>query len=136
MKYKYLAFVAALFSVIIFSNASEVIHAVNDFEPESVFPTWDQNTPSGVIGKNQGALKTGESRLILYFVPRLIDILLKFVSPIIAVMFIYSGIRFVYAGDSDDQLTESKKFFHYALMGFVFIVLSYSIMKAVYFLLK
>ena len=136
MKLKLLSFVVALLFIVTYATSENLVLAVNNFDAKSVFPTWDAEQPIGVIGGNEGDIKTGESRLALYFIPRLIDILLKFVSPIIAIMFIYAGIRFVYAGDSDDQITESKKFFHYALMGVIFIILSYSIMKAVYFLLK
>ena len=129
MKYRFLMAVLVLSSFI-----PGVLWAVNQFDPNVVFPTWDQVPMQGVIGKNAGSLKDGESRLILYFIPHLINILLKVVGPLVAVMFIFAGIRFIYAGDTDDQLEASKKFFHHVLMGIVFIVLSYSIMKAVYFL--
>ena len=51
------------------------------------------------------------------------------------VLFIYAGLRFIYAGDDEEDLTASKKFFTYALMGIVFIILSYSLLKAIYFVL-
>lgn len=134
MKYKLLIFICAVFAAI--SLFAGELAAINNFNSSTVFPTWGEETPSGIIGNNGENLKSGGSRLILYFIPRIIDLLLILVSPIIAVMFIFSGIRFIYAGDNDDQLEESKKFFHYAIMGVVFVVLSYSIMKSVYYLLS
>jgi hypothetical protein len=48
-------------------------------------------------------------------------------------MFVYTGIRFIMAGGDEDELNKSKEFFTYASIGLGFIVLSYSVMKAVYF---
>ncbi len=111
------------------------------YDSEQVFPTWGKDGVQGIIGSNEkgedrlAQLRSGNTRLLLYIIPRIIDILLKFIAPIIVVMFIYAGIQFVYAGDNDEQIESSKKFFHFALMGTIFIVLSYSIMKSVYFIL-
>ncbi len=115
------------------------------YNSNAVFPTWNDQNMLGVIGRNEKAktreeelaqLRYGETRLLVYFIPRIIDLLLKFVAPIVVVMFIYAGVQFIYAGDSDDQLESSKKFFQWAIMGTIFIVLSYSLMKSVYFIMK
>ncbi len=118
------------------------------FDANQIFPTWEKegdastekNKVEGVIGKNkdapQDAKDQGEmEKLALLYIPTLIDILLKFIAPIVMAMFVYSGIQFVYAGDEEEKLNKSKDFFSYALMGVVFIVTSYSIMKVVYYLL-
>ncbi len=99
-------------------------------DPSKVFPTWDSGQMEGVIDKNSGG------KTLLYFLPRFIDLMLIFTAPLVILMFLYSGLRFIYAGDSDDQVAESKKFFLYGLLGLIFIVSSYSIMKVVYFLLS
>lgn len=115
------------------------------FNSEKIFPKWKDQTKNnevrGVIGENssgketKATLSTGKTKLLLYFIPRITDILLKIAAAIIVVMMLHIGIKFVYAGDSDDQIEESKKFFTYALMGVMFIVLSYSFMKVIYYLL-
>jgi len=85
--------------------------------------------PAGVIGY------TGDQKFGLQYIPQMIDILLKFIAPIVMIMFIFSGIRLIYASGNDEDLEKSKTFFIYALLGVVFIVASYSLMKALYFFL-
>ncbi len=85
--------------------------------------------PAGVIGY------AGDQKFGLQYIPRIIDILLKFVAPIVMIMFIFSGIRLIYASGNDEDLEKSKTFFMYALLGVIFIVVSYSLMKALYFFL-
>lgn len=80
--------------------------------------------------------RVGDGKLLMHYLPRLIDILLKFVAPLVLIMFLYSGIRFIYAGDDEEDLTQSKQFFMYSLMGVLFVILSYSIIKAFYFILS
>ena len=106
--------------------------AAATFDASKLFPTWNEQPVEGVYGKNTGDAK--ETRAIIHFIPTITNLLLKFVAPIIVIMFLYAGIRFVYAGDDDEQLQASKKFFGYAVMGLIFVVLSYSLMKAIYFL--
>ena len=107
------------------------------FDADCLFPTWDSDaTPGqatdvvvqGVIGRNQDA------GFLMSYIPKIIDILLKFIAPVVVLMMIYSGIRFITAQGDDEQLSKAKDFFTYAIVGVGLIVLSYSIMKVVYFL--
>lgn len=108
------------------------------FDADLVFPSWSSTADDpdadpavqGVVGVND------DTKFLLNYIPRLIDILLKFVAPLLFIMMVFSGIRFIYAGDQDEELTKSKQFFVYSLIGLGFIMLSYSIMKAIYFILS
>lgn len=82
----------------------------------------------GVIGRNE------DQKLLLNYIPRIINILLKFVAPIVLSMFVFAGIRLIYAGSNEEDIEKSKNFFTYALLGVLFIVVSYSLMKALYFI--
>ena len=128
-------------------------------ELDGLFPSWPTNvqdihncTPEGcemvpidlilpevkgVIGKNRDIDATGKTgdKLLMNYIPHLIDILLKFVAPVIMIAMIFAGLRFVYAGSDEEETTKAKQVFTYTLMGALFVILSYSIMKAVYFLL-
>ena len=108
------------------------------FNADCMFPTWqseehpDQATDAivqGVIGANH------DGGFLMTYIPRIIDIVLKFVAPIIIIMLIWSGILFVTAGSNEEDLNKAKDFFTYALIGVGFIILSYSILKLVYFLI-
>jgi hypothetical protein len=108
------------------------------FNADCLFPTWqsEQNPDQakdaivqGVIGANH------DGGFAMAYIPRMIDILLKFIAPIIVIMLIWSGIQFIIAGSNDDQLNKAKDFFTYAIIGVAFILLSYSILKLVYFLI-
>lgn len=108
----------------------------SSFNPDMVFPAWGEGGQvTGVIGSNIGALNQGDSRLLLYFIPKIIELMIWLVAPIITVMFLYSGFTFVYAGDREEEIKKARDFFQFAVIGLVFIVLSYSIMKAVFFIL-
>jgi len=92
----------------------------------------------GIIGRNKDLeisdTQRGEKALMV-FIPRIIDILFYAVAPIVVVMFVFSGVRFIYAGDSEEDITSSKKMFQYALMGTIFMVLSFSFMKVTFMIL-
>ena len=103
-----------------------------------LFPGWkgegekgnDKEAISGIIGEND------DGKRLFQYIPRITDIILKFIAPVIVALVIFAGIRFIYAGSDEEEITKSKNFFVYAVIGLMFIVLSYSIMKAVYFLLS
>lgn len=108
------------------------------FNADCMFPTWQSEERvhqaqdaivQGVIGINH------DGGFLMTYIPRIIDIVLKFVAPIVVVMLIWSGILFITAGSNDDDLSKAKDFFSYSLIGIGFIVLSYSLLKLVYFLI-
>ena len=121
--------------------------AVN-FDSQASFPGWKDGdskvrgviginaTPEeGLKGDHPDTLKSGETKMLLYFLPTVIDLIFKIVAPIVVVMFIFSGLRFIYASGDEEELKRAKDFLLYGLIGIAFIALSYSLMKIVYFLL-
>jgi hypothetical protein len=101
---------------------------------DSVFFTADDKLykKSGLIGKSGESNESGETQSLLLYIPKFTNILIWTVAPIIAGMFIFAGIQFVYAGGDEEQLNSSKQFFQYGIMGIIFIFASYSLMLAVY----
>lgn len=108
------------------------------FSADCLFPTWQSDEipgqatdaiVQGVIGTNH------DGGFAMNYIPRIIDILLKFIAPIVVIMLIWAGVRFIIAGSNDEELSKAKDFFTYAIIGVAFIVLSYSILKLVYFLI-
>ncbi len=90
------------------------------------FPGYKPIT--GVIGEND------DNEYLTNYIPKVIEIIMKAVSVLVFGMFIFSGVRFIYAGSDEEQLKQSKMFFSYALMGIVFIVIAYSLMKGIYYI--
>lgn len=123
-------------------GTADIIEKQNEghkrFDSTELFPTWNDGGKAemeGVIGTNKDG--PGETeKLALGFLPRIIDILMKFVAPIVVLVFIWTGIRFIYSGSDEDALSKSKSMFQYAAIGLAFIVLSYTMMKIIYFFLK
>ena len=105
-----------------------------------LFPDWkeyaedDEAILKGVIGKNPSDIETTDKRLFQY-IPRITNLLLKFVAPMMVVLTIYAGVRFITAGGEEEEISKSRQFFLYAVIGLAFIVLSYSLMRVVYNLL-
>lgn len=130
-------------SVLVFFSLGISTQAAN-FNSDLVFPAWKQGEGgvSGVIGKNAGVEtsetlwnRSAETGWLLSYIPQIINILMKFLAPILAVMLIYSGLRMVYAGDDENELSSAKQFFGFAVWGLIVIAISFSLMKAVYFVL-
>ena len=97
---------------------------------KKLFPTSQKSKVyEKLVGKN-----LTEKKDILAFLPNVINILLKIVAPLIFGMFIFAGFRFIYAGNDDEQLKKSKEFFLYGVIGLIFILASFSLMKIIYFL--
>jgi len=106
------------------------------FSTDDLFPAWDEKSykVKGIAGRNEGALGTGENKLFLQIVPAILDIMIKFAAPAVFVMMVFSGLRFIYSMDKEDEKEKAKKFFLYCVLGLLFILLSYSLMKAIYFI--
>lgn len=119
------------------------------FDPDTLFPSWETASENktgrapvtGIIGINSidpegdDEASSSEGQLILYFIPKAIDFLLYLVAPIIMVFLIYSGFLLITAGDDDESVTKAKDYIKHALIGLVIILISYSIIKAVYLVL-
>ena len=121
------------FSFIVFFTP-EVLAA--GFDPNAIFPAWGNGgRVVGTIGSNGGSLQTGSGKLILYYIPRVINFLITITSALVFMMFMMSGMRFIYSGGDEEELKKAKTFFTYGMIGLIFIVTSYSLMKAVYFII-
>jgi len=104
----------------------------NSFNADKFFPGWESGeSVKGVIGTNEQT-DTAEGGLILDFLPRIINLVLIVVAPIVFVVLIFAGLQFIYGGEKEEEREKSQKFFIYAVIGVLFIVISYSFMKAVY----
>lgn len=130
-----------------FNEAMQKTAPTGDLPTQGLFPSWRLDDVSktnpdalpivaGVVGTNQDGKGIFSESLLMNYIPRLINILLKFVAPLVMASMVYAGIRFVYAGSNEEELSQAKQIFTYTLMGAIFVVLSYSIMKALYFLLS
>jgi len=116
---------------------NNIVSELIPFDANELFPTWQDADAdvSGIIGENVDGKDGLSEKLILQYIPQIIHILLKFVAPLVMGVFLFAGIRFIYADDKEEDITKSKIFFMYALMGVLFIVLSYSLLKVLYFLI-
>jgi hypothetical protein len=104
---------------------------------KELFPTWtktSENSPPFPVSGVQG--EPGDEKLLMHYIPDVISVLLKFVAPIVLIMFVYSGFRFIYAGSNEEDVTKSKEFFMYSLIGIALVILSYSLIKVLYFVLS
>lgn len=100
-------------------------------DDKKYFPATNMED-SGMVGKTGKTDEAGDGQALLYYIPMFTNILTWAVAPIIAGMFIFAGIQFIYAGGDEEQLNSSKQFFQYGIMGIIFIFASYSLMLAVY----
>ena len=115
----------------------------NQYDADCLFPAWASNSDRkskrqeirGILGKNKDG-ENGGDKTILDAIPKIIDIILKFISPIVVVMFIYSGVKLIYAGSDEEDITSAKNFFIYSGIGLAFIIMSYSLVKVLYYFLK
>jgi len=90
----------------------------------------DAASVEGVLGRS------GDHKTFLEYLPLIITILLKFVAPVAFVLLVYSGLRFIIAGNNDKSLSSTKEFFQYAFIGFLVVMLSFSLVKVIYFFLS
>lgn len=81
----------------------------------------------GVQGDNT------DDKFLLHYVPRLTSIFIKFVAPIVLVVLILAGIKMIISGDQQEEVEKGKKVILYSVIGVVLILLSYSIIRAVYY---
>lgn len=134
----FLSISTLFFSSTIFANDESEIQFTPEIQQE-LFPGWKEevrdsdiegqgqdNILKGVIGNNQ------DDKRAFQYIPRIIDLVIKFVAPIIVVLVILAGVKFINAGSDEEEISKAKEFFLYALIGLAFIILSYTIMKALY----
>ena len=115
-------------------ESSEVSEESAQFSAESVFPSWRGSgnagtDVAGVIGQN------GDQRFLMMILPHITNILIKLVAPLLGGALLITGARFIYGSGDSDALEKSKYYFLYALSGSIIVLLSYSILKGIYFLL-
>lgn len=94
---------------------------------DDLFPGGNALEQSGVQGKNT------DNKFLLHYIPRLIDIFIKFVAPIILVTLVIAGIKMIISGDQQEEVDKGKKIILYSLIGVVLILISYSLIRALYY---
>ena len=124
-----------VFFVILFSTLFSIPRGLAaGFDPNAIFPAWGNGgRVIGVIGSNGGSLQTGSGKLILYYMPLIINTLITVSAAVVFVMLIMAGLYFVWG--EEEEVKKAKKFFVYGIIGILFIVGSYSLMKAVYYMI-
>ena len=78
-----------------------------------------------------------ESRLVLFAKPiicivqDLILFLLSIIGGIALIMIIFSGILYIFVGGNPEAQTKAKKNFSYAIIGLIFVLISYAIINII-----
>jgi len=78
-----------------------------------------------------------ESRLVLFAKPiicivqDLILFLLSIIGGVALLMLVFSGILYIFTGGNSETQTKAKKTFNYALIGLMFTLISYVIIKTI-----
>lgn len=97
-----------------------------------LFPNQGEGGVKGVgIEGIQG--NNDDQKGLLHYIPRLIDIFIKFVAPIILVTLVIAGIKMIISGDQQEEVEKGKKIILYSLIGVVLILTSYSLIRALYY---
>ena len=110
----------------------------NEFDDNKIFPGWTaEKKPVGVLGENGGdleALKEKDSTKqgLLLFLPKVINYALIVVGAIVIVTIIWAGLKLLIAQGSDENHEKSKQVFQYAIIGFLFAVSAYTIVRIIY----
>lgn len=128
MKRIFLAFVFALFFLSITPGMEVLAQDQFTRNEGELFPTWGQDVVPGVIGN------TGDGKFLVQYVPRIIDVFLKFIAPTAFVVLLIAGLRMIISGDNSEEVEKGKKIVIYTFIGVVLIVISYSLTKALYFI--
>jgi len=74
-----------------------------------------------------------ESRLVIFAKPIICIVqdltlfLLSILGGISLLMFIFSGILYIFTGGNPEAQTKTKKTFNYAIIGLIFVLISYAI---------
>ncbi len=110
------------------------------YDPSQGVPRYDPTSPalsrhnatfesqSGPIGANN------DGRILPTFVNRFIAIAFRLAAPIIMGLLLYTGLQMIYANGNEETLKNAKEYFRYLVLGLGFMLLSYSIVRALYFL--
>lgn len=113
-------------------------YGVNNFDANEVFPKWDETMDAAgkkILGKNGAgdidslAKEKTETQGAVLLVVKAIEIILSIIAPLVIIMSIWSGILFVTAGGDEESVSKAKRFFLYAVVGFVFIIISFTLVK-------
>ncbi len=90
------------------------------------FPGLQDGSIPGVVVRDDVA--------VMELIPLAIELITKFLFIPILAMFIYAGFNYVIAGDDDEKINNTKDFLKFGLIGLVIIVISFSLMKTLYFI--
>lgn len=104
-----------------------VISSLNQVNRQLLTPVRPGTTLQN--GKEEGGVPEGD--IIDDFIPGLIRLLFRFVTLVIFISFLVSGVMFITAFGNDDQLTKARRILYYSLIGFAVVTLAFAIVKAV-----
>lgn len=107
-----------------------------EYNEHIIFPTLEDINPEentvqtvpldGVLGQRDD----GVALLALF--PQIARILIQISVPLILIGVVYVGITMITSSGNDEQIGKAKEYFQYLLIGVAAIVLSYTIVQAVY----
>jgi hypothetical protein len=72
-----------------------------------------------------------EGDILEDFIPQFIRQLFRFAWAAVFIAFVVSGVYFIIAMDSEEQLSAAKRMIYYTLIGFAFVALAFAIVKAI-----
>ena len=68
---------------------------------------------------------------VICIIKNLILFLLSIIGGIALLMLVFSGILYVFAGANPEAQTKAKKTFNYAIIGLIFVLVSYALIKII-----
>ena len=95
-----------------------------------LFPQGTGSSGSGIEGVDG---TNDDEKFLLHYVPRLIDIIVTFVASVVFEVFVIAGIKMIISGDQQEEVEKGKKTLLYSFIGIVLVLLSYSLIRALYF---
>lgn len=109
-----------LFAILITSITSPIARAT-DYDPTVLFPGGHATRAPGVIGEN--------GRDLIDYIPIIANTALSLVSAIAVVMIIVTGVRYIVHMGNDEQLQKAQGYFLWSVVGFICVVLSWTIIN-------
>lgn len=129
MKRKIFSVLAGLGFLVIFVGmpAYSVVHAVEGGSTHTQTTTTKPNL--NIAFHLDNPLKGADS--VDSFFQKVLRMIVYLLTPIIVIMFIYSGLRFVMAQGNEEQLATAKKALLYAIIGAAIIIGAEALSRAI-----
>ena len=122
------------------------VHATR-FNDQKLFPAWNEeayevkalhgrNSESTTGDERDEEYIKGDAKLLVYFIPRVLDILLYLFAPMALIMLLYAGARLVWANGVDEDIQAAKSILYYTAVGSIITLISYTLLKLVYYIIS